>query len=136
MMKSQIFFEIIFSTKDFSSKKKVFRENFGFSPNTGCDANVKVYDKDPNKSQNTLEEVMSESDFIFLSVPTPSNADGSINLDIVDKALEEINNFNDRGNIILLRSTMIPGSTRKFQQKYPRKTVKFNTKRCFVLKNS
>ena len=38
---------------------------FGFSPNTGCDANVKVYDKDPNKSQNTLEEVMSESDFIF-----------------------------------------------------------------------
>jgi len=99
---------------------------FGFSPNTGCDANVKVYDKDPNKSQNTLEEVMSESDFIFLSVPTPSNADGSINLDIVDKALEEINNFNDRGNIILLRSTMIPGSTRKFQQKYPRLNLVFN----------
>ncbi len=99
---------------------------FGFSPNTGCDANVKVYDKDPNKSQNTLEEVMSESDFIFLSVPTPSNADGSINLDIVDKALEEINNFNDRGNIILLRSTMIPGSTRNFQQKYPRLNLVFN----------
>lgn len=99
---------------------------FGFSPNTGCDANVKVYDKDPNKSQNTLEEVMSESDFIFLSVPTPSNADGSINLDIVDKALEEINNFNDRGNIILLRSTMIPGSTRNFQKKYPRLNLVFN----------
>ena len=99
---------------------------FGFSPNTGCDANVKVYDKDPNKSQNTLEEVMSESDFIFLSVPTPSNADGSINLDIVDKALEEINNFNDRGNIILLRSTMIPGSTRNFQQKYPKLNLVFN----------
>ena len=73
--------------------KFVGSAQFGFSPNTGCDANVKVYDKDPNKSQNTLEEVMSESDFIFLSVPTPSNADGSINLDIVDKALEEINNL-------------------------------------------
>ena len=82
--------------------------------------------KDSNKSQNTLEEVMSESDFIFLSVPTPSNADGSINLDIVDKALEEINNFNDRGNIILLRSTMIPGSTRNFQQKYPKLNLVFN----------
>ena len=44
---------------------------FGFSPNTGCDAEVKVYDKNPNKSQNTLEEVVNESDFIFLSVPTP-----------------------------------------------------------------
>ena len=93
---------------------------FGFSPNTGCDANVKVYDKDPNKSQHSLEEVMNESDFIFLSVPTPSNKDGSISLDIVDKALEDINNVNNKDNIILLRSTMIPGSTRKFQQNQSR----------------
>ncbi len=99
---------------------------FGFSPNTGCDANVKVYDKDPNKSQHSLEEVMNESDFIFLSVPTPSNMDGSISLDIVDKALEDINNVNNKDNIILLRSTMIPGSTRKFQQKYPELNLVFN----------
>tara|TARA_Y100001980_G_C14540822_1_gene318654 strand:- start:548 stop:1402 length:855 start_codon:yes stop_codon:yes gene_type:complete len=99
---------------------------FGFSPNTGCDANVKVYDKDPNKSQHSLEEVMNESDFIFLSVPTPSNKDGSISLDIVDKALEDINNVNNKDNIILLRSTMIPGSTRKFQQKYPELNLVFN----------
>ena len=99
---------------------------FGFSPNTGCDANVKVYDKDPNKSQHSLEEVMNDSDFIFLSVPTPSNIDGSISLDIVDKALEDINNVNNKDNIILLRSTMIPGSTRKFQQKYPELNLVFN----------
>tara|TARA_Y100001935_G_C17228462_1_gene469063 strand:- start:341 stop:475 length:135 start_codon:yes stop_codon:yes gene_type:complete len=28
---------------------------FGFSANTGCDAQVKVYDKNPNRSLNTLD---------------------------------------------------------------------------------
>jgi nucleotide sugar dehydrogenase len=99
---------------------------FGFSPNTGCDAEVRVYDKDPNKSLNTLEEVVNESDFLFLSVPTPSNEDGTINLDIVDEALSNINEVSKRDNVILLRSTMVPGSTNKFQEKYPRLNLVFN----------
>ena len=100
---------------------------FGFSANTGCDAEVKVYDKDPNKSLHTLEETVNDSDFIFLSVPTPSNIDGTINLDTVDKALSDINNISNReDNIILLRSTMIPGSTRVFQNKYPDLNLVFN----------
>ena len=44
---------------------------------------VRVYDKNPNKSTHTLEETVNESDFIFLSVPTPANKDGSINTDIL-----------------------------------------------------
>ena len=40
---------------------------FGFSAQTGCDAIVKVYDKNPKLSQNTLEETLNESDFVFLS---------------------------------------------------------------------
>ena len=57
---------------------------FGFSPNVGCDAELRVYDKDISKSTHTLEETVNESDFIFLSVPTPSNADGSMNIDILE----------------------------------------------------
>ena len=99
---------------------------FVFSPNTGCDAEVRAYDKDPNKSQHTLEEVVNESDYIFISVPTPSNDDGSINLDIVDDALRSINEINNRDNVILLRSTMVPGSTLAFQKKYPKLNIVFN----------
>tara|TARA_B100001250_G_scaffold300731_1_gene262408 strand:- start:439 stop:1293 length:855 start_codon:yes stop_codon:yes gene_type:complete len=99
---------------------------FGFSPNTGCDAEVRVYDKDVNKSQNSLKEVLDESDFIFLSLPTPSNLDGSVNLDVVDEALNDIDQINTRDNILLLRSTMIPGSTRNFQKKYPKLNLVFN----------
>lgn len=99
---------------------------FGFSANTGCDAQVKVYDKNPNRSLNSLDDVVNDSDFIFLSVPTPANPDGSVNLDIVDEALSSINDVTKKNNIILLRSTMTPGSTLKFQKKYPELKLVFN----------
>ena len=38
---------------------------FGFSPSVGVDADVKVYDKDQNKSTHTLQEVVVESEFPF-----------------------------------------------------------------------
>jgi len=99
---------------------------FGFSANTGCNADVKVYDKDPSRSQHSLNEVVNDSDFIFLSVPTPSNEDGTINLDIVDQALSEINDVSTKDSVILLRSTMVPGSTLSFQEKYPKLNLVFN----------
>ena len=104
---------------------------FGFSPNTGCDAEVRVYDKDPSKSLNTLQEVVIHSDIIFLSVPTPSNSDGSMNLDIVDSVLNDINEIYIENeycpdNVILLRSTVTPGTTRNLQSRYPNLKLVFN----------
>ena len=101
---------------------------FGFSPQTGCDGvEVRIYDKDPEKSLHTLEETVHESDFIFLSVPTPSNADGSINIDIVDSALNDISEMvNDSDCVVLLRSTVIPGTTSKLQEKYKNLSIVFN----------
>ena len=92
---------------------------FGFSSQTGCNAEIKVYDKNIKLSQDGLSDTVNSSDFIFLSVPTPSNSDGSINLEIIESALEEISNVNKRSdNIILIRSTIVPGTTRAFQQKF------------------
>ena len=100
---------------------------FGFSPSTGCDYEVRVYDKDPSKSVDSIEETVNKSEFIFLSVPTPSNKDGSMNLDIVEQALQDISDVNKyQGNIVLLRSTVTPGTTRKLQDKYPNLRIVFN----------
>ncbi len=100
---------------------------FGFSPNVGCDAELRVYDKDISKSTHTLEETVNESDFIFLSVPTPSNADGSMNIDILDKVLNDIQLINKRsGNIILIRSTVTPGTTTKLAKKFTKLNIVFN----------
>jgi len=99
---------------------------FAFSPNTGCDADVKIYDKDPKKSLHSLEEVVNNSDFIFLSVPTPMNENGSVNLDVVEDALNDINKVQRGDSIILLRSTMVPGSSSKFQKQFPKLNIVFN----------
>ena len=62
---------------------------FGFSPQTGCDADVKIYDKDESKSTHSLSDTLT-SEFVFGSVPTPSNPDGSISLQIVADVFDEI----------------------------------------------
>ena len=100
---------------------------FGFSPNTGCDVKVRVYDKDPSKSVDTIEDTVNKSKFIFLSVPTPSNKDGTMNLDIVEQALQDISDVNAvSDNVVLLRSTVTPGTTRKLQDKYSNLKIVFN----------
>ena len=104
---------------------------FGFSSSVGCEAEVRVYDKNPLKSTHTLEETINQSDFIFLSVPTPANKDGSINIDILDDALSEINQIckgqkQSPSNVILIRSTVVPGTTWSLQQKYKSLNLLFN----------
>jgi len=100
---------------------------FGFSAQTGCDAQVKIYDKDPLKSIHTLEETVNKSDFIFLSVPTPSNPNGSMHLGILESVLQDIQLVNSRkDNIILIRSTITPGTTTKLCKKFTKLNIVFN----------
>jgi UDPglucose 6-dehydrogenase len=101
---------------------------YGFSPQTGFDrATIRIYDKDSSKSTHSLGSVLDNSDFIFLSVPTPSNPDGSINISILHGVLEEVNNHGTKdGCIMLVRSTITPGTTRSFQEKYKNIVFVFN----------
>ena len=100
---------------------------FGFSAQTGCDAQTKVYDKDPSKTIHTLEETVNDSDFIFLSVPTPSKNNGSMSVDILESALNDIQNVNKRkDNIVLIRSTVTPGTTTKLAKKFTKTNIVFN----------
>ncbi len=101
---------------------------YGFSPQTGFDhAVIRIYDKDDSKSTHCLEEVLDNSDFVFLSVPTPSNLDGSINLSILHNVLEQIDEHGTKdGCIVLVRSTIVPGTTRGFEQKYRNIRFVFN----------
>tara|TARA_R110000765_G_scaffold376123_2_gene466833 strand:+ start:501 stop:1373 length:873 start_codon:yes stop_codon:yes gene_type:complete len=80
----------------------------GFSPV----ANMRIYDKDPLKATHSLNETVNESDIVFVSVPTPMNSDGSINLGIIESVFEDINRANKRSdNVIVLKSTVVPGTT-------------------------
>jgi len=96
---------------------------FGFSPNVGFDETIRVYDKDPSKSTHTLEQVVNKSKIVFISIPTPSYEDGKINLELLDKCLNDINKISNKKAIFLIRSTVVPGTTRKLAEKYPLKLV-------------
>ena len=100
---------------------------FGFSSQCGFDANIRIYDIDPLKSTHTLEQVCNESKFIFISVPTLNDNNGNIDLSVVNSVFHEINNINKRDdNYFLLRSTIVPGTTREISNRYPDLNIIFN----------
>mgnify|MGYP001193652247 FL=1 len=99
----------------------------GFSHQTGYGADIKIYDANPEKSQNTLEDTVNNSEFIFLSVPTPADKDGFNDLSIVKSVLKNIDSVcTSPDNIILVRSTVVPGTTRDLQKKFPNLRLVFN----------
>ena len=99
----------------------------GFSHQTGYGADIRIYDVDPEKSQNSLEETVNNSEFIFLSVPTPADKDGFNDLTAVKKALHDIDEVCEHpDNIILVRSTVVPGTTRVLQNEFPKLRIIFN----------
>ena len=99
----------------------------GFSHQTGYGAEIRIYDKDPEKSQDTLDETVNKSEFIFLSVPTPADKDGFNDLSIVRSALRDIESIcKSPDNIILVRSTVVPGTTRALQKEFPNLRMVFN----------
>lgn len=102
----------------------------GFSSGTGYSSEVRVFDKDPKKSSHSLEDVVLYSDFIFISVPTPSNKDGSIDLKVLKKCVSDVDKVSKKlgrpDNIILIRSTVVPGTTSEIQKKHPNLKIVFN----------
>lgn len=84
--------------------------------------NNKVYWFDKFKeSPNSLEEVIENSEFIFICLPTPMFRDYSgQDISIVEGVLEEIApKLSETKKILIIKSTVLPGTTQKFQDKYP-----------------
>src|SRR3990167_707539 len=77
------------------------------------------YDADPKKSYT---DDVNKADIVFVSVPTPSNPDGSCNTSIVESAVAGLKN----GKIIVVKSTVPPGTVADLQKKYPKKRLIFN----------
>lgn len=100
---------------------------FGFSEATGWNAEIRIYDKDQSKSLNSLEDTVNNSDFIFVSVPTPAKRNGDIDLSILNNAISDIASvIENKDNIVLVRSTVSPGTTREMQDKFPELRIVFN----------
>ena len=90
---------------------------FAFSPT----CKVKIFDKDPLKSINVLNDVLS-SDFIFVCVPTPMKKDGSQDFSFIENVFDNA----EKGPIYIIKSTILPGSTKKLQDKFNELDIVFS----------
>lgn len=76
---------------------------------------------DNGKNLGSIEEV-NQADLIFICVPTPFNQKDGFDLSFVEKACQNI-----KGNkIIVIKSTVLPGTTENLQKKYPQHKFLFN----------
>lgn len=91
----------------------------GFATNPGN--KVFWYDKF-KESPNTLEEVVEKSDFIFISVPTPIFSDYSgMDMGVVEEVVGQVaDKIKDPQKIVIIKSTSLPGTTKKIAVKYPK----------------
>ncbi len=95
---------------------------FGFLGRAMCHGfylhtNVKIYDKYDN-TYDTLEDTVNSSEFIFIGVPTPMQDDGQQDLSSMDDAVESVVSVAEDRKIIVLRSTAIPGTTKRYAGMY------------------
>ncbi len=76
---------------------------------------------DSPKNIGSLEKI-NEADLIFICVPTPFDKEKGFDLSCVEDACRKIKGE----KIVVIKSTVLPGSTDKLQDKYPHHKFLFN----------
>ena len=78
----------------------------------------KVYDKNPTLSTHTFEDVVKNSDIIFIGVPTPMRmSDKTCDFSIVETVISQIEKLRPMAPVVI-RSTITPGTTKYLAKKY------------------
>jgi len=73
-------------------------------------------------SRKGFSDDINYADVIFVCVPTPKDPDGKANIGAVESAVSGI-----RGEkIVIIKSTVPPGTTEFLQERYPRHKILFN----------
>ncbi len=89
----------------------------------------KYFQKKPNyqlffydiKGEGSVEEV-NKADYVYICVPTPTTADNECDITAIDGSLGLLKG----GKAIIIKSTIIPGTTDKLQDKYSQHKILFN----------
>ena len=91
---------------------------------------IETYDKfSTSKSTVNLHDLVLLSDVIFVCVPTPMNKDGSCHTNIVEEVVLEINEISissESKPIVVIKSTVPPGTTNRLHKKCKGIDVIFN----------
>ena len=87
---------------------------------------VKQWVVDPNKSHTTFDELLrAETDLVFVCVPTPPNANGSVDARIIEFVLHDLSVGAYKG-IVVIKSTVTPDHLENFVRKYNSLRIIYN----------
>ena len=88
---------------------------------------VLTYDKfDLGKSTHSkISDLVEETKVLFVCVPTPMRKDGTCYTGIVEEVIREINET-AKDHIVVIKSTIPPGTTDRFHHEFSNVTVIFN----------
>ena len=81
---------------------------------------IYTYDIDQEKCNSTLMDLIVNCGIIFQCLPTPMSSDGECDLSIVEESLKKINNLTSAIQdkpIVIIKSTVPPGTTEKLNKK-------------------
>ena len=84
-------------------------------------AKVMVYDRDPKRKVNELEEVL-QCDFVFVCLPTPMESveGGKCNLEYIEKFFDSLKNYQvGEKTIFVIKSTVPVGTTMRLSEVHP-----------------
>ena len=102
----------------------------GTAIKVGFDPHYKIhtYDKfDLAKSTlPNLNDLTKECEVIFVCVPTPMRKDGTCYIGIVEEVIREIDSYSKDDTIVVIKSTVPPGTTDTMNKNYSNVTVIFN----------
>ena len=93
---------------------------------------LETYDKfSTDKSTCNLPDLVAECEVIFVCVPTPMEKDGSCHTDIVESVVKDIDKWASRYHkdinpIVVIKSTVPPGTTDRLNKTYKDISVIFN----------
>tara|TARA_B100000287_G_scaffold410624_1_gene439263 strand:+ start:468 stop:1304 length:837 start_codon:yes stop_codon:yes gene_type:complete len=100
----------------------------GTAVKTAFEKHYKTFTFDLNGNCNceSILDLVDESDIIFVCVPTPMKKDGSCDVSIVESVIDEIEDVDISGKIVVIKSTVPPGTTERLNQKCENIQVIFN----------
>ena len=90
---------------------------------------VLTYDLDDSKCNATFRKLSRECETIFICLPTPMDEGGRCNVSIVELELVGLNSQSaryDRTKTIVIKSTVSPGTTERWNKQYKNLNIVFN----------
>ena len=87
--------------------------------------NIETYDIAKDSTCKSMDELAIKSDVIFVCLPTPMKKNGECYLGILEEVINDLNTTN-KCKIIVIKSTIPPGTTEKWNKIYDNIDIIFN----------